>query len=49
MLENGHIVGELDGNASTASGIKDAGDARTLTAAYSKAGLAYADYSWLAA
>ena len=39
----------ISGNSATASGIKDAGDSRTLTAAYSKNGLNYGDYSWLAA
>ena len=36
------------GNSASAAGIKDAGDDRTLTLAYSKDGLAYKSYSWLA-
>lgn len=37
------------GNATTASAVKDSGDGRTTTFAYSKAGLNYNQYTWLAA
>lgn len=46
----GNVDNTADANKSVASaaGIKDAGDDRTLTLAYSKDGLAYKNYSWLA-
>lgn len=46
----GNVDNTADANKSVASaaGIKDAGDDRTLTLAYSKDGLAYKSYSWLA-
>lgn len=46
----GNVDNTADKNKSVASaaGIKDAGDDRTLTLAYSKDGLAYKSYSWLA-
>ncbi|MEI3172715.1 MAG: tail fiber domain-containing protein [Lachnospiraceae bacterium] len=37
------------GNATTASAVKDSGDGSTTTFAYSKAGLNYNQYTWLAA
>lgn len=44
------IDANLVGNASTSSGVLDIGNtSKTTTFAYSKAGLAYADYTWLAA
>ena len=39
----------FEGNATTASAVKDSGDGRTTTFAYSKAGLNYNQYTWLAA
>ncbi len=36
----------ISGNATTASGLKDGSN--TMTSAYNKSGLAYADYTWLA-
>ena len=46
----GNVDNTADANKSVASaaGIKDAGDDRTLTLAYSKDGLSYKSYSWLA-
>lgn len=46
----GNVDNTADANKSVASaaGIKDAGDNRTLTFAYSKDSLAYKSYSWLA-
>ena len=46
----GNVDNTADANKTVASaaGIKDAGDDRTLTLAYSKDGLAYKSYSWLA-
>ena len=38
----------FSGNASTASAVKDSNDGRSITFAYSKAGLNYSDYTWLA-
>ena len=46
------LKGLVDGKADkehTHNSIKDAGDNRTLTFAYSKDGLSYGNYSWLAA
>lgn len=45
------INNKLDGKSNTNhthNSIKDAGDGRTLTLAYSKSGLDYGNYSWLA-
>lgn len=38
----------FSGNASTSSAVKDSNDGRSITFAYSKAGLNYSDYTWLA-
>lgn len=38
----------FNGNASTSSAVKDSNDGRSLTFSYSKAGLNYSDYTWLA-
>lgn len=37
------------GNASTSSAVKDSNDGGSITFAYSKAGMNYSDYTWLAA
>nr|DAJ69797.1 MAG TPA: hyaluronidase [Caudoviricetes sp.] len=37
------------GNASTSSAVKDSNDRGSITFAYSKAGMNYSDYTWLAA
>lgn len=43
---NIQFQGSLSGNAATASGLVDGSN--TMTSAYNKAGLAYANYTWLA-
>lgn len=46
---NGVTASWFAGNATTASAVKDSGDYRTITFAYSKASLNYDQYTWLAA